>query len=46
MIKENFNYKNSKNILSFMQDHLGYTDEEMKLFLKNPRIKTTLKQTL
>jgi len=33
-------------MISFMQDHLGYTDEEMKLFLKDPRIKTTFNTSM
>ena len=27
----------NKEIESFIQKHLGYTDEEMKIFLANPR---------
>ena len=42
MEKENMK---SKNMISFMQEHLGYTNEEMKIFLKDPRIKTTLSQS-
>ena len=33
-------------MISFMQEHLGYTDEEMKLFLKDPRIKTTFNTSM
>ncbi|MFW9989490.1 MAG: hypothetical protein ACFFC3_12620 [Candidatus Odinarchaeota archaeon] len=42
MVKENMSLKDP---ISFMQGHLGYSDEEMKIFLKDPRIKTTLKQS-
>lgn len=29
--------KVSKEVWNFFQEHMGYTDEEMKLFRENPR---------
>ena len=34
----------SKEILDFMKGHLGYTDEEMKIFMENPKNIEVLKK--
>ena len=34
----------SKEILTFMKSHLGYTDEEMKIFMENPKNIEVLKR--
>jgi uncharacterized repeat protein (TIGR04076 family) len=34
----------SKEILDFMKSHLGYTDEEMKIFMDNPKNLEVLKR--
>ena len=35
----------SKEILDFMKSHLGYTDEEMKIFMENPKNIEVLKRS-
>lgn len=34
----------SKEILNFMKSHLGYTDDEMKMFMENPKNLEVLKR--
>jgi len=34
----------SKEILTFMKSHLGYTNEEMKIFMENPKNLEVLKR--
>jgi len=34
----------SKEILNFMKSHLGYTDDEMKMFMENPKNIEVLKR--
>lgn len=36
--------ENEKNVLGFVQERLGYSDEEMKLFLQNPRNREVLEK--